>query len=398
MDFYIQMGHGMQELSIDHMSAFSGGTIIISPLNIKETSLVGFSRRIKRQNGRILFDPQLYYPRRHHKNLSQYSYWPKTNITCLEKGQFDDTLEKLKVLNDAIMADRFILPSMTVSKIDKQWNAFQKSVIDSGKRKAEGYRFLHTIALSSDVLLRDDEVESIISYANEWDVEGMYIVCEHPKRFYLVDQPLWLSNLLSLVTGLKRIGKRVIVGYASHQMLLLAAAKCDAIASGNFLNVRWFQPSHFETQLSDETSRRSLWYYCPQALSEFKIPFLDIAKRMNVLEYLKPSPQMINENCDMLFSNAIPTSTAYCEKLAHRHYLYCLRKQCESMANLSYKETFFTQQIMLETADKLLTALRDKGIRGQDRDFGEIIDVNRAALAAHDSVFGFVLQKEWDNI
>ena len=34
---------------------------------------------------------------------------------------------------------------------------------------------------------------------------------------------------------------------SSHQLLCMALAKCDAIASGNFLNLRWFQPEHFET-------------------------------------------------------------------------------------------------------------------------------------------------------
>ena len=51
---------------------------------------------------------------------------------------------------------------------------------------------------------------------------------------------------MSLVAGIKRLGKEVVVGYANHQMLPLALAKCDAIAARNFLNVHWFQPEQFE--------------------------------------------------------------------------------------------------------------------------------------------------------
>ena len=175
-------------------------------------------------------------------------------------------------------------------------------------------------------------------------------------------------------------------------------SKCDAIASGNFLNVRWFQPEHFETLESDEISRRAVWYYCPQALSEFKVPFLDIAKRMNLLDRLAPSETMINPYCEMLFGTALPTATGYNEKNAHRHYLYSLHKQCLNAVRESYAETKAAQLLSLETADHLLAGLRERGIRGQDRDFSEVSDVNRAAIAAHDIAYGFPLSHEWSSL
>ncbi len=404
MDLYIQMGHGMQSLAQDHLQVFGNGTFIISPLNMPPKSLVPFSRKTTSQNGQLLFDPQMYYPRKYQKTLAQYSYWPQTDITMLENGAFDEVVKGLAEINTNIETSEFILPSITVSQIDKRWNALQESIIASAQKYADGKPLMHTIALASDVLSDETAAESIISFASRWNVSSVYIVCEHPGRYYLIDKPLWLSNLLSLVTGLKRQGKKVVVGYASQQMLCLALAKCDAIASGNFLNVRWFQPSHFETIMSDEISRRAIWYYCPQALSEFKIPFLDIAKRMPspdqspLLDHMQPPPEMMNENCDMLFSSALPSATGYSEKNAHRHYLYCLRKQCQASVRGSYDETMYAHQIMLETADKLLSALRDKGIRGQDRDFGEVLDVNRAALAAHNQSYQFVLQHEWERL
>ena len=181
-------------------------------------------------------------------------------------------------------------------------------------------------------------------------------------------------------------------------MLCLAMAKCDAIASGNFLNVRWFKPEHFETLEDDGISRRAIWYYCPQALSEYKVPFLDIAQRMGKLDVMKPSQEMMNPYCDMLFAGSLPSSTGYKESHAHKHYLCCLRHQSLVATRDSYSETMNSQLLILETAEQILSGLRSKGIRGQDRDFSDIIDVNRAAIAAYDAEFRFVLSREWETL
>ena len=101
-------------------------------------------------------------------------------------------------------------------------------------------------------------------------------MAEHPTSDYLADDPLWLGNLLNLSAGLKLQGREVVVGYCSHQMLCLAAANVDAIASGTFLNVRSFSTNRFQQPEEDSKGKRANWYYCPQALSEYKIAFLDL--------------------------------------------------------------------------------------------------------------------------
>jgi hypothetical protein len=398
MDFYIQMGHGMQAMCEELVSYWGKTTVIISPLNIHPNSIASFSKTIKKLGGEIMFDPQMYFPRKYHKNLSKHSYWPKSDITSVESGNYASIIASLSELNKSIEAEAFILPSAIVSNVDKRWDYVQQSTISSAKKVAGEMELLHTISLTSNVLIDDAQIESIIQFTQQWDVDGVYITCEHPERYYLVDKPLWITNLLALVAGIKRQKKKVIVGYASHQMLCLALSKCDAIASGNFLNVRWFQPDHFETVENDEISRRAVWYYCPQALSEFKVPFLDIAKRMNKLSVMAPPPEMVNQYSEMLFGESIPSSTNYSEKEAHRHYLHCLRLQCLAATRQTYEETKNAHLIVLETAEQLLSGLRSKGIRGQDRDFGEIIDVNRAAIAAHDMSYQFPLTQEWNEL
>ena len=372
MELFIQMGHNMQALALEHLEEFDGGTIIISPMNILPNKVKGYATRVHKKKGKVLVDPQLYYPRQYQKKLSQYAYWPKSDITSLEMGQFD--------------------------KIDDLWNKIQKIIIESAKKYAPDMKYIHTISLSSDVLNDESQIERVIEYVEEWDVEGVYIVCEHPERYYLVDRPLWVSNIMSLVAGIKRQRKMTIVGYASHQLLCMALAKCDAIASGNFLNLRWFQPEHFETIDDKQPSRRAVWYYCPQALSEYKIPFLDIAKRMDLLDRIEPPVTMKNKYSEMLFNGSLPSSTGFGEKEAFRHYLYCLHKQCQNSVLETYAETKNLHVLMLETAEQLLSGLGKKGIKGQDRDFTEILDVNRAAISAFDMAYHFPLSQEWNEL
>ena len=391
------MGHGMQSLALELLSHNGPKTLILSPINTTEAGMISYAKKIKKSNGKLMIDPQLYYPRSFHRNLIKYDYFPHDGITLFENGVCSDVIQALVRLNEKVQTNAFLLPAFTEQKIDDRWNYLQCQIIKCAGSLTNVPLYV-SIALSSDVMMDIEQIQKIINYAEDWDVDGIYIVCEHPGNYYLVDKPLWVSNLLELVAALKRQLKKVVVGYASHQLLCLGLAKCDAIASGNFLNLRWFKPDRFASTDDDDISRRAVWYYCPQALSEFKLPFLDIAERIGILDRIKPSSEMMNPYCEMLFSSTQPTSTAYGEKEAFRHYLLSLNKQCSITVRSSYEETMNAHYMVLETAESLLKGLRSKNIRGQDRDFGEIIDVNRAAITAFDLNYGHILKNEWKNL
>ena len=397
MELYVQMGHAMQGLALDLLGENGPKTQILSPINMTESSMESHSKKVLKGDGALLIDPQLYYPRKYHKNLVKYKYFPKDGATLFENGVCSDIIYELSRLNDIMSTCGFILPAYTEKRVDDRWNRVQQEIARSA-RKCTKKLLYQTIALSSDLIMDTDQVQQIVGFAESWESEGVYIVCEHPDKYYLVEKPLWVSNLMELVASLKRQGKKVIVGYASHQLLCLSLAKCDAIASGNFLNLRWFKPDRFETNDEANVSQRSTWYYCPQALSEFKIPFLDIAKRMNILDRMRPSPDTMTSYCEILFGAALPTATAYSEKEAFRHYLLALHKQCQAAVRSTYSETLSAHLLLLQTAEGLLKGLRDKGIRGQDRDFGDIIDVNRAAVAAFDMAYGAAMKNEWPTL
>src|SRR5262249_17892737 len=159
-----------------------------------------------------------------------------------------------------------------------------------------------------------------------------------PNGQYLVDDANWVANVIDLAAGLRLTGAHVLLGYCNHQMLIAGAVKVNAIASGTWMNVRSFPPEKFQTDYDEEIKQRGTWYYCPQALSEYKTPFLDIARRMGVLNTMAPPAQFDGGYVANLFSGAQPSTVGFNEPPAFRHYLHALRMQADSMRATSFDE------------------------------------------------------------
>ena len=252
---------------------------------------------------------------------------------------------------------------------------------------------LSTIALSADAIADEIQIETIIEDANAWNVSGFYLVAQAPK--YLVEDVNWMANLLILGAGLKLLGKTVLVGYCNHQSLCLAAANVDGIASGTWLNVRAFDPSKFHIPDEDDISRRTLWYYCPQAFSEYKIVFLDAAKRTRILDELKPGASLQSRHADPLFAGAMPTSVNWGEQAAFRHYLTCLNGQVLQARKGSFDETVEQYRAQLDAAETHLKRFRSNGVFGGDREFSQVLDINRSALTMLGHARGVHLRRSW---
>ncbi len=200
--------------------------------------------------------------------------------------------------------------------------------------------------------------------------------------------------MLILVSGLKLLGRDVIVGYGNHQLLAVAAARADAMAAGTWLNVRSLDMDKFYSP-EEEFARKAVWYYCPQALTEYKPAFLDIAQRNGVLPLMRPDPALGSTYADLLFSGPAPTSVKWTEPSAFRHYLTSLRGQARQLTATSYVDALSAQDTLLTRAEKLLPRLRKAGVLSTVRDFTPIIDVNRAALITLDNARGSLLRRSW---
>lgn len=397
MELFLQFGYGMMEHCRQLINSWGSGTVILSPRDLTKEQIKRLGSQITQLGGKTLIDPQFYDPYATHHRLCNHDYWPYDFDTSILIGghELNHLLKHLLKLNTEAHTERFIIPGIYSERINDDWLAIQSNVIDESASIINNMPRIATICISGESLRYEEQIEIVINSAEKWDVDGFYIVPEHPSTQYLVDDPMWLSNLLALCSGLKLLNKNVIVGYCNHQMLCLASSKTDAIASGTWLNVRSFSPDKFQASGDDEISRRVTWYYCPHALSEFKIPFLDMAFRSGILDLLKSDSNLESNYANILFSGAQPTSTDYSEQKSHRHYLQCLRGQCEDASRNSFSDTVDAHLQLIDRADSIIFELHKNGVLGQDRDFQNISDVNRSALTALKDTRGFLLDRLW---
>ena len=400
MELYIQFGYGMMSMSEELIKKWEGGTIILSPRDLSLDQIERFSNKISNLKGNIVVDPQFYIPRSEHDRLSSHEFWP----TDYQTNLFDENAigTMLNTLNEKynvnLNSSFFIIPSIFCSEINEDWNNMQKIYIkETNKLNIDKPKYA-TICLSQSVLKSEHEIHNALEFIEDWDVEGIYLVPEPPNNDYLTNDPIWLLNLLDLTSGIKLQKKKLVVGYANHQLLCLALTKTDAIASGNWLNVRSFDLNKFNKPPDDGASRRSTWYYCPQALSEYQIPMLDISNRLGILGHLKTDAIFKSEYAAPLFSGAQPSSTNYGERDSFQHYLQSLRMQVLNTVKKSYEQTRKSINIQLETASRHTDFLYNSGIRGKGRDFSNVVEETQSAVIAFNKLKGMRLNHNWDSL
>lgn len=401
MELQLQFGYGMMEHCRTLLTQWQGGTVILSPRDLTDEQLGRFSASLHEIGGTgLLLDPQFYLPHADHERLCSHHYWP----TEYQTGTFwqgpalQTLLERLRDLNRRLDTSSFVLPGMLAAQVDEDWLGIQQSTLEEAAALNTGQRLMMTIALSADASRSPDQIANLLERAERWRPDSFYVVIEHPNGQYLVDDPNWLANVIDLAAGLRLTRRPVVLGYCNHQMLIAALARTTAIASGTWMNVRSFPPEKFVTDYEEEMKQRATWYYCPQALSEYKIPFLDIAARLRLLDRMAPPADLDGGYSTPLFSGAQPSSVGFTEQSAFRHYLYALRQQVLRGSQTTFDEAVDGHRRTLDDAETTLRVLGSAGIRGQQRDFTAMLDVNRAALELFISLRGPMLRREWGNI
>src|SRR4029077_2419250 len=128
-----------------------------------------------------------------------------------------------------------------------------------------------TLAVGPDVVKNRHQMDTLLAEALNYPVGGIYVLLRPPNDSFLIADEDYLYAVLDGLLSFREAGKRVIIGYANQQVLLLGAVGVEDIASGNFRNVRSFNPEIFDVQPEDDR-QRALWYYDAGTLSEFRIP------------------------------------------------------------------------------------------------------------------------------
>lgn len=401
MDFYLQVGWGMMDHCETLLQRWDGGTVILSPRDLSSKQLINFANKIKKLKGQVLLDPQFYLPRATHPKLQSHNYWNKEydTINFWSGEGLKQQLTKLLELNLQLGCDAFILPGLYTRTVNGIWLDYQRATIESAQALQDNpYNLIATVALGFDAVKNPDQIHDLIESIKNWSINTIYLICEAPAGQYLVNDPAWMANVVDLVAGLRLSGKKVIIGYCSHQMLIASCASANAIASGTWLNVRSFTTDKFHAQESDAESRRTTWYYCPQALSEFKIPSLDLAAMRGMLTDLKPTPELENDEAKILFSGTQPSSTGFSERESFRHYLQALKNQTLLSRQSSFDESVNYYRSLLDSAEQILEKLHTAGIRDKARNFGEATDTNRSALIYLEDYRGAILRRYWSTL
>lgn len=401
MELYLQFAWGMKGMSLELSKDWGGATVILSPRDMTPKQLKTWSKEFQKSNIKLLFDPQCYYPKSNHERLVQYDYWDSSFDTKTEESfSFaDEVIKAILEYNEIAETHEFIIPSNMLT-YDEQWfERWEKNserLSNAARKIVRNRKIVLTLAIPDIVFLqKEDKIEKIIEATEKLDVDGYYIIAQPPQEKYLVDTPMWLINLIQLCAGLKLQGRKVIMGYGNHQLLCLTATGIDALATGTYLNVRRFTNKFEEDK---NVKRKSIWYYYPAALSEYGIGFLDTAYNNEVLQQMKPSGEMDNGYVDLIFSGVLPSTTAFNESMAFKHYLNCVKIQMSSLVKKSYKSTLAANEVLLENAMRRIEYMEYNGVYAQARSFKDMVDVNKSALQRLDKNRGFQLQQDWMTI
>ena len=147
--------------------------------------------------------------------------------------------------------------------------------------------------------------------------------------------------------------------------------------------------------VSATLSLAGIWFYCPQALTEYQPVFLDMARRRGLLDQMQPDPVLGSSYADALFAGPQPSTVQWREPLAFRHYLTCLRGQCSALTAASFDQALEAQRQLLDSAETMHQRLTQAGVFSTGRDFGPIFNVNRSALTDLELARGARLRREW---
>ncbi len=400
MKLYLQMGHGMQALAQELVKLWGTGDVIISPVNFIRPSIekvFELSKKIKSVGGNVLFDPQMFYPKEGHAKLKTYDYWPQEDVSITSEKGLESTNRELLRINNQINSSHIIMPGIEMK--DNQLSYGLQWMSDSIKYFSDKTEkpLLATICLYPETIRNIDLIENFVDQLKSISADGYYIIPHPSNNEYIVSDPLWMMGLMKLLTCLKLSKKIIIVGYSNHQGLIYSLANVDGISSGTYMNTRSFVPSKFKSPIDDDIKHKSTWYYLPSAFSEYKATLLDIAKQRGFLENFIPQGGFANPYSDMLFKGALPSSTNYNETNSFKHYLFCLKEQCDMLTRSSYQETYDTYEFLLNNAENQIKEFKKRGFSSQNRDFAPAIEANRVAMCANDEDYGFKLKLDWKN-
>lgn len=380
MLFLLQQGHGMLDLDKEFITDHPQSGVILSPRICTKEQVERHANDVLELGGELLFDPQFYEPRTNLDKLLTFPYWEGLNFDSADfivnsAARFCERVISYQVEN--LNVSKVLIPGRFTNSADTYWRDLQGTFAESAAALNVGRHIYSTVAIGADVVVSGELFDNILDEVVSYPVNGIYIVVRPPRDSFLVDNDLFLYALLDGLLSISLSGKDVILGYANQQSLIYAAAGISTIASGNYRNVRHFNPDMFYVDESDR--RKKIWYYDSNTLSEYRPETLALAFRRGLGSYFGPAC----EHCESFLGSS--ASAPLREPQAFRHYLHEIHRQWLSFDTVPRNERLLSVTELLNSVQSRIAELNDRRFTFGDRAFNMAGDATISALSSFES-------------
>lgn len=246
-----QMGNDSENLLRETgLSQFSGA--ILSPVNYqfdKVSAQIASGRKLDKF--RSIFDPQLYYPGSERGQLTTWPYFPSDVDTAdlSSDGWWEKLLSSLAETVTKLRPDAVCSPAVVPRTYE---DAYFNLTVDTcetlrGKLEKRGLGVIQTAVVGlRDLTIpgRALTVASILSKGTSDEVYLVFVSDTEPRRE--LRDPEELKGAMRLIRALEQSDVRVIVGFASSDIVLWKHAGATSCASGKYFNLRRFTRDRFD--------------------------------------------------------------------------------------------------------------------------------------------------------
>lgn len=391
MKFYLQQGYGMMALNEEYAESKKNYGFILSPRSLNKRHTIDriseHAKILKKKDSdsEILFDPQFYQPRTNLDKIRQFPYFDTDDFYTQEfvgDGAKKLSLAAINFQELNLNVDSYIIPGIYTNSINDDWLEIFDNFLDGALNSPYNSKvYYQTISLGADAVLSSDFYD-FIGQCVLSPVEGFYIVLKKPEGTYLIQDSLYLYKLLDAFISLKLANKKIILGYANHQDLMFAGAGIDGLATGNYQNVRSFDPSIFIDSNEDDIKRKGKWYFDGKTLSEYKLQELDLAFSRGLKSLFGP----INDFNKILFNTDRPSNIEinWTEKLSFKNYFKFIEDTCNYLGMKKTNERMnFIYDFFKEIESNVIN-LSSSGFRQRTKGFSS--DASEATLDAISSI------------
>lgn len=383
MRFLIQMGHGMMAMNRELLQRFNddrSAGVIIWPRTLERNQVERHAQEIRDFGASVLFDPCFYLPTTTLPRILDFPYWEGVDFHTLDfTGQqgIDFCRRVIDYQINTLDVTKVILPGRYTNVRNDDWLDMHAQFAESAADMSPGVPIYATVALGPDLIGDAASFDAVMNDLVQYPVQGVYLLYQSPNQDFLCDNDLFMMNLLTGCLSLSLAGKDVIIGYANQQDLIFAAAGVRTIATGNFRNVRSFDPAIFDMQELVER-QRATWYYDGESLCEFRLQQLGLAyQRLGLRGEFGPETEYSK---DMLQS-ANPANVRWSEPNAFKHYITVLRHQWMLFGGTPKRFRYQVVKGLHERALDRMSLYRERGLRLADR-AGDTVNALPAWMSA----------------